>query len=1143
MSAEWQFLIALDEQLRPLRDPVQAQEVALRMLGEHLGDCRVNYTLIDGDEFIVVRSFTNDVPPFITRGPITMFGKTMPAASRRGETVVVDDVMTDPRLPEADRKLIRAANAVAYVGVPLIKDGRWVAALGVQSSTPRHWTADQVHVIQFASERMWNAAERARAEEALGKSESRQAFLRRLNDTIRPMADPVRILDETCRLLALHMGVNRVAYGEIDGSDCVIVAEYADGLPRQSARFPWQPLGGSRTADILKGGTAIVNDTSGPPHTPEEIASLQAAGIGAYLCPLLIKDGRFIGSFGIHSRKPRVWTSDEIALAEEVADRIWTTLEYRKAEADLRANEERLAFILRLNDALRPLVDPAAVQQTAARLLGEHLRVARVAYAEYDAGGAYVIRREHTRGVHALAGSPPMVPAGGAIGEALRRGDTVIVTDIDDDPRLTAADRERYRGMQVASYVTVTLFKDGQRMAGFGATHNLPRAWSQTEIDLVHDVAERTWDAVERARAETALREHDKRLRLALEASAGGSWSWVADTNQVDWDERFRALYGFTADEEARPEAWLLRVHEEDRPRMLAAMQEIMASTTRTSWEYVFRIAKPDGKVAWVQSRGRADRDGDGRIVRLTGLDLDFDRHRRLEEAERAQRDEEYDRALRTLLETATQGIVSVEADGVIVTANRAFEAMFGWPAGELMGQNVGRLMPQAFPDGLESQGSRELVGARRDGHRFPIEVTINWVPTPTGGRAFAFVTDITERHRAAAALRARTIELEHRTRQLSRMASNVTLAEQHAREQIARTLHDGLQQLLVISSSNLDRQFQRDAERGAAPSELLSAARGHLDEAIAAARSLSIELFPPVLQRSGLPAALNWLARWVYEKYKIEVRAEVDARADSARKDVRTLLFESVRELLFNAVKHAQADQVSLELTLDARDQLCITVSDRGVGFEPATLDDRSASGQPGWGLFSIRERLTLLGGHFELDSAPGQGTRVRLIAPRGAAPRAAGTDVLRGAAIGPAAMSAAPATAPDAVRILVVDDHDTMRSTLREIVHERPQLSVIGEAATGLEAIICAQALRPDVILMDVTMPEMDGIEATARIRAELPDIEILGLSMHARSEAGQAIEQAGAADFFVKGSDTQRLVDHLLRIHAARRARALS
>jgi PAS domain S-box-containing protein len=1031
MSEEWQFLIALNEHLSPLRDPVEAQEVALRLLGEHLGGCNVNYTLIEGDEFIITRVYTTGVPSFVSRGPITMFGTTIPDAARRGETVVVNDVATDTRLPEADRDLIRAGNLSAMVGVPLIKDGRWVAVLGIQSDRPRVWTADEIHVIQITADRMWNAGERARTEEALGKSEGRQAFLRRLNDTIRPLADPARVLRETCRLLALHMGVNRVAYGEIEGPDCVIVGEYADGVPDRPTRFRWEPLGASRSASILKGETLVVDDTSAPPHTPEETGLLHASGIGAYLCPLIVKHGRFIGSLGIQTRKPRVWTPDDVALAEEVADRLWTTLEHRRAEAHLRANEERLAFLLRLNDALRPLTDPAAVQQTAARLLGEHLRVARVAYAEYDEDRTYVIRHEHARGVKPLAGSP-QTPTGGAIGDALRRAEPVVVTNVEDDTRLTDTDRERYRGMQVAAFATITIFKDGQRTAGFGAAHDVPRVWTRTEIDLVRDVTERTWEAVERARAESALREQDKRLRLALDASAGGSWSWVAETNQADWDEPFRALYGFTPDEPARSDTWLQRVHEEDRPRMLASLQETMASTTRTSWENTFRIVKPDGTVAWVQSRGRVDRDADGRIVQLTGLDLAFDRYRRLEEAERAQRDEEHDRALR-----------------------------------------------------------------------------------------------------------ARAIELEHRTTQLRQMASDVTLAEQHAREQIAKTLHDGLQQLLVIASSNLDRHLRRDAERGAAASEPLSVASRHLSEAIAAARSLSIELFPPVLERSGLPAALQWLAGWMREKHGLEVRAEVDALANSARKDVRTLLFESVRELLFNAVKHARADRVDLELALDAQDQLCVTVSDRGAGFDTAQLDDRTTSGHAGWGLFSIRERLTLLGGRFDIDSAPGRGTRVRLIAPRGAAPGTLASDASLGATMGPAASDAREA-AVDALRILVVDDHENMRTMLRETIHELPELSVIGEAANGLEAMASARTLRPDVILMDVSMPEMDGVEATARIHAELPGIEILGLSMHSRAEAGAAIEQAGASDFFVKGTEMQRLLDHLLHVHSVRRAR---
>jgi PAS domain S-box-containing protein len=647
--------------------------------------------------------------------------------------------------------------------------------------------------------------------------------------------------------------------------------------------------------------------------------------------------------------------------------------------------------------------------------------------------------------------------------------------------------------------------------------------------------------AVERTRSDAALRQQKQRLSLALEASAGGSWTWEAATNQVDWDQRFRELYGFTPDEPAAPDKWGRRVHEDDRQRTFALADAVLTSKTLDSWENTFRIVRPDGGLRWVQSRGRADRDADGNVTRITGLDLDFTRYHHAEEALRAGRDEEHHRTLRTLLETATQGIVSADARGIVDFANRAAEVMFGWAAEELVGQEIDRLIPSLLRDGAVADGGLDLLGARKDGSTFPIEVSLNHVPTPGGGRIFAFVTDITERRRAAAVLQERTTELEYRTTQLTQMAWDLTLAEHHAREEIAKTLHDGLQQLLVIVAMNLELHLKQEADDGGAPSLLLTEAKQQLDEAMAAARSLNLELFPPVLHRSGLPAALTWLANWTQDKYKLEVQIAADPRADSARRDVRTLLFESARELLFNVVKHAQADRVTLELVLRDDDQLCITVTDPGVGFEPARLDDRSHTGQLGWGLFRIRERLTLLGGRFDVKSAPGLGTRVRLIAPRGEAQdTAAETLELDSASSGAAAASDKAGASPAALRVLIVDDHPAVRIALRAILHQQPQLSVVGDASNGVEAISHAYTLRPDVILMDVAMPHMDGIEATTRIRAELPDIRILGLSMQSQRETAHAIEQAGAAGFFVKGTDTQRLVDELLDFHASRGAK---
>lgn len=410
------------------------------------------------------------------------------------------------------------------------------------------------------------------------------------------------------------------------------------------------------------------------------------------------------------------------------------------------------------------------------------------------------------------------------------------------------------------------------------------------------------------------------------------------------------------------------------------------------------------------------------------------------------------------------------------------------------------------------------------------------WTPTDValvrevGERLWSTI----ERARAEEALREHSARLEQQARQLRWLASELTLAEHHTREALSRTLHDDLQQQLFIASLGLRAAIQ--AHPGDAP---LQRAQSQLAEAMNAARSLSRDIFPPVLRTEGLPTALEWLGRWAGDKVGLAVSVEADEAADPSAEDARILLFESVRELLFNAAKHARAAHVQVRLAQRPGALLQIIVSDDGAGFDPAQALNQ-AGDNPGLGLFSIRERLSVLGGSLVVDSAPGQGTCVTLSVPSGPAapagpgtPEAAAPDL----ASGPAG-AAAPAAGPR-LRILLADDHALVRDGLRQLIAPHPSLEVVGEALDGAEAVAKALALRPDVVVMDVSMPVLDGVEATRRLRAAWPQVLVYGLSTQDTGRR-HPIQAAGAQAYFSKRDGAGELLEALRSEQTAREAR---
>jgi len=298
----------------------------------------------------------------------------------------------------------------------------------------------------------------------------------------------------------------------------------------------------------------------------------------------------------------------------------------------------------------------------------------------------------------------------------------------------------------------------------------------------------------------------------------------------------------------------------------------------------------------------------------------------------------------------------------------------------------------------------------------------------------------------------------------------------------------------------------------------------------------LSFELAPPEVIAANLRSAVTWLADRMRTKYGLVVRVTADPGADVERKDVRMLLFESLREILFNVVKHARVEYVEVSLAVGPDNTLVIAVADQGAGFDPTALDDGRIE-NVGFGVLSIRERLTLLGGRLEIESAPGRGARFRLIAPRvPLLPSFPPHTAPRTAPVQPSANLPVNARGSRPLTILLVDDHPGTLDAIRSVLSQHPEFHVIGDARNGLDAIAQAQALRPDVVLMDISMPVMDGVEATRSIHAELPSIQIFGLSTFEKSPNPHPIELAGAVGYFQKGVEMRRLIDHFLAMQAA-------
>lgn len=368
--------------------------------------------------------------------------------------------------------------------------------------------------------------------------------------------------------------------------------------------------------------------------------------------------------------------------------------------------------------------------------------------------------------------------------------------------------------------------------------------------------------------------------------------------------------------------------------------------------------------------------------------------------------------------------------------------------------------------------------------------------------------------------------QLERQSERLRRLAALVADTEQKERKRIAALIHDHLQQLLVASKLQMNllekAVEKRDFEKA---SLYLRRVNEFIDESTKAARTLTVELRPPVLYEDGLPAAFKWLAGKFKHEHDFEIKLDLEEIPGVVSDNLKIMIFESVRELLFNAVKYSGVKEAELTLKYDL-DHIIVLIKDKGRGFDVLQMESKSSANK-GFGIFSIRERLKLLNGSLEINSKPEYGTEIKIVIPVDTA-----LEPSHSPKISPRKVIEAKSLKNDhAIKILLADDHKIVREGIANLLEENEMFNVVAQAENGVEAVEKAEAFLPDVIVMDVNMPKLNGIEATRIIKDKFPAMDIIGLSVQNEHNVAESMKKAGAVMLLNKAGDSQELIETLL------------
>ncbi|MBD2439140.1 PAS domain-containing protein [Nostoc sp. FACHB-110] len=393
--------------------------------------------------------------------------------------------------------------------------------------------------------------------------------------------------------------------------------------------------------------------------------------------------------------------------AIEVTSQVQAKQQIAQLIENLQQKERQQRFLIELNDAIRAIPDSKDIMWQVVCATGQHFQVSRCTYGEIDATQEYVIiERDYCNGVMSIAGSHQMNSFSPEIIAQLKQGKTVVVDDVEIDPRTSGSRAAAFTAIEIKSLLCVPLVKQGQFVALLVLHHHAPRCWTREEVAMMERIAEKTWLAVERSRVEEALRESEAHLQLALKVGRMGTWDWDIQTGVLQWSEGHFTVLGLQPNQcQPSYEVWARRVHADDLAQVEAQLQQAMQENQEYHHEY--RLRWLDGSIHWVEARGKFTYDAQGKPKHSIGAVIDITQRKQAEQErekllqrERSARNqaETAKRQLATIFNTSPIGMGLLDSQQRYIAMNEALIQINGLTREQHLGHSIAELFGESDP-------------------------------------------------------------------------------------------------------------------------------------------------------------------------------------------------------------------------------------------------------------------------------------------------------------------------------------------------------------------------------------------------------------------------------------------------------------